>query len=62
MQHDSKSQQSLLDQDKEAKLKHFLATVQFLSFSDTGLKNVASRFNLSIEELKTRISEFEAKR
>ena len=48
-------------QDKDIKLNHFLQTVPFLIFTDAGLKNIVSRFGLTLEELKQKITDLEAK-
>ena len=61
MKQDSNSQKTLLD-NQEAKLTSFLKAVPYLVFSDTDLTNIAGRFNISIEELKSKIVEFKAKR
>jgi hypothetical protein len=61
LEHNSSPQYSLFPQSKDTKkLTHFLKAVPYLTFSDTGLKNIASRFGLTLEELKERIKDFEA--
>ncbi len=50
---------SLFDQDKDTNLIHFLKAVPYLTFSDKGLTNIAKWFDLTIDQLKTRIIEFE---
>jgi hypothetical protein len=62
LEHNSSPQKSLFDeQDKDKKIKHFLQAVPYLTFSDTGLKNIAARFGITLEEMRERIKEFEAK-
>ncbi len=59
--HNLNPRKSLFAQDKYTKINHFLKALPHLIFSETVLKNIASRFGITIEELNQRIAEFEGK-
>jgi AraC-like DNA-binding protein len=44
------------NQDTDYKVRKFLKAVPHLEFSDKGLQNIATRFNVSIKHLKQLIS------
>lgn len=46
-------------ESSNVKLQSFLKAVPYLTFSDTGLRNIASRFGVTLEELKDCIVNFE---
>ncbi|RDC64613.1 hypothetical protein [Adhaeribacter pallidiroseus] len=46
-------------ESSNVKLQSFLKAVPYLTFSDTGLKNIAGRFGITLEELKEHIANFE---
>ncbi|QMU30132.1 hypothetical protein [Adhaeribacter radiodurans] len=59
LDHTYTSNKSLFGQDKDTKINHFLSALPHLIFSETGLKNIAGRFGITLEELKAHIAEFE---
>lgn len=54
-------QELVSEQAKDTKISEFLKAVPFLIFSDTGIRNIAKRFNITEEELRQRIADFEAR-
>ncbi len=48
------------DQGKDKKITHFLQAVPYLTFSEKGLANIAKRFGISVDLLKSKIKEYEA--
>ncbi len=47
-------------ESSKVKLHRFLQATPYLCFSDTGLSNIAKRFNITLEELKEHIKEYES--
>ncbi len=59
---DTSSKNGRAGQDKVSKLHRFLQAVPYLTFSDTGLSNVAKRFDLTLEELQDEIRNYQPER
>ena len=47
-------------QNKDTQIFSYLQNIGFLCFSETGYKNIAARFGITVTQLKVKIKEYEA--
>lgn len=48
-------------QNKDTQIFNYLQQLPFLTFSDKGLHNIATRFGITVEHLQLKIKEFEGR-